>query len=542
MTTTNYGSVSRKRRAPLAPFMPDPSRFGAHVTRGWIFLGVSLFCFIWGFGFALVAPNFILFFASPPVLLSFLVFWALPDRRNAPVNTLAWLVNAFMITLIMWPNYLAFAPPGLPWITPLRMVSFLLVIILLYCTSVSKEFRVKIQEVLNESPVISWLFIAYIALSFLSIAFSARKVATLNSFINAQLSWTCIFYASLYVFQKAGRVNRTIGILCWMTLPIGLISCLEARLHHPVWAGHIPSFMQIDDPAVRRMMGGVARYGEYRVAATFPVSLGLAEYLSLMLPFIATYAIGPYRLATRLSAAIAIPFALFIIVLTGSRLGLVGSFIALALTAVLSAAMAWRRNPKSIIGPAVVIASPVTLTVVYASTFFVSFMRHAVWNGGGASASTEGRKIQTALAVPKVLHQPWGYGMGSAAEVVGFITGDFVTLDSYYIEIMVDYGPVGFVVYFGMFIYATIRAVMSFLQYLGKDKEILMLRPLIVSLVTFLIIKSVYNETSNHSIIFMVLAMILVLINRVRHEKKEESSPIAVDKIVKTPMHHRMAS
>jgi hypothetical protein len=327
-----------------------------------------------------------------------------------------------------------------------------------------------------------------------------------------------------------------------MTLPIGLISCLEARLHHPVWAGHIPSFMQIDDPAVRRMMGGVARYGEYRVAATFPVSLGLAEYLSLMLPFIATYAIGPYRLATRLSAAIAIPFALFIIVLTGSRLGLVGSFIALALTAVLSAAMAWRRNPKSIIGPAVVIASPVTLTVVYASTFFVSFMRHAVWNGGGASASTEGRKIQTALAVPKVLHQPWGYGMGSAAEVVGFITGDFVTLDSYYIEIMVDYGPVGFVVYFGMFIYATIRAVMSFLQYLGKDKEILMLRPLIVSLVTFLIIKSVYNETSNHSIIFMVLAMILVLINRVRHEKKEESSPIAVDKIVKTPMHHRMAS
>src|SRR3546814_19920121 len=70
-------------------------------------------------------------FRSPVIALGLLVIWALPETDWAPTKTLAWLLIAFLIALPLWPNYLAIALPGMPWITLLRIIGAPMILLLL---------------------------------------------------------------------------------------------------------------------------------------------------------------------------------------------------------------------------------------------------------------------------------------------------------------------------------------------------------------------------------------------------------------------------
>src|SRR3546814_8369629 len=80
-------------------------------------------------------------FLVPVIALGLLVIWALPETHWAPTKTLAWLLIAFLIALPLWPNYLAIALPGMPWITLLRIIGAPMILLLLIALSVSAEFR-----------------------------------------------------------------------------------------------------------------------------------------------------------------------------------------------------------------------------------------------------------------------------------------------------------------------------------------------------------------------------------------------------------------
>src|SRR3546814_11031678 len=80
-------------------------------------------------------------FLVPVIALGLLVIWALPETDWAPTKTLAWLLIAFLIALPLWPNYLAIALPGMPWITLLRIIGSPIILLLLISLSVPAEFR-----------------------------------------------------------------------------------------------------------------------------------------------------------------------------------------------------------------------------------------------------------------------------------------------------------------------------------------------------------------------------------------------------------------
>jgi hypothetical protein len=514
MTLTNIDSGSAAGLPIMPPFTPDPYRPGARLTRRLILAALIGFCFIWGFGFALFAPGLILFFAAPAVILAIVVVWALPDSRSPPVGALGMLLTTFMACLVLWPSYMALALPGLPWITMTRLTGFPMVFILLICASTSSSFRAQTLKSLKASPIVSTLMIGFVALQFLSIGLSYSLVSSFNGFLNAQINWTTIFFASAYVFQKPGRTDAMIRLLWWTTLPIGLIAIVESREQHVLWAGHIPSFLQINDISVQLALAGTERAGAYRAESTFSTPLGLAEFLSLVLPFVANYALGSYKILTRGLAVISIPFILYIVYLSGSRLGLVGAFVGLALSGFLWTALRWRDDRTSFISPLITMAFPLVFGAAVASTFVVSGIRHIVWNGAGASQSTFARNMQYHMAWPKILARPWGYGIGNAADVLGFAPFGILSIDSYYLTIVLDFGVVGFLIYYGMFIVATVDAVRRAIADKKHDPEIQLLKPLAIALVVFFIIKSVFSEIGNHPVVFMMLGMILALISR----------------------------
>jgi hypothetical protein len=495
--------------------MPDPQSADGRRRRLVVTVSLGLFLLIWGMGFALFAPFLILFFFAPVAILAFVVIWALPISRRTPVGALPGVLFLFMFLQVMWPNYVAIALPGIPWITMQRLSGVPLVLILLVCVSTSREFQTTIGAALRSSPLLSGMFVAFNLLEAVSIFYSMSPIGSFNAFVNSEISLTAIFITAVYVFLKPGRAEWIARLLWMMSIFVGLIAMIEVKEGHVPWAGHLPGFLQINYPVVERALAGVTRFDQYRAEGTFGNALGLAEYGALIVPFVINFLIGPYGPLTRWSAAVSIPFLLFVVFLTGSRLGLVGCFASIVLTGIAWAGPKWAKDRNAVIAPIVFLGTITLVAASYVSVYTVGFV-HSKVLGGAASMSTYARDEQTRMAIPKLLTHPQGHGIGMGAAALGFTTqGGFLTIDSYYLSILMEYGFLGFVLFYWMFVVAIWQSGRIVVQYRGADREVELLKPIGISVVTFLIVKSVFSEQYNHPIMFMMLGIVVALAYRV---------------------------
>jgi hypothetical protein len=158
------------------------------------------------------------------------------------------------------------------------------------------------------------------------------------------------------------------------------------------------------------------------------------------------------------------------------------------------------------------------------ASFVIGRIRVTLWQSGATSGSTLARNLQTAAAIPKIESHPWGYGIGRAAEVLGFFTpGGQLTIDSFYLSTVLDYGVIGFIVFYGLIVYSAFTAGKHALLDDSGDPETAFFPAAAISLIAFLAIKSVYSEPVNHPLFFMVMGMIPALVLRVRQSQTAPS-------------------
>ena len=114
------------------------------------------------------------------------------------------------------------------------------------------------------------------------------------------------------------------------------------------------------------------------------------------------------------------------------------------------------------------------------------------WGDGSQKFSDQDRIEQIQMGIPKILSHPWGYGVGRGAETLGFAPAGArsLTIDNYYLDVTLEYGIDGFIIYYGMFVAAMYYCVKIILRLKPMAREIEMLLPLCISLATFFIIKS----------------------------------------------------
>jgi hypothetical protein len=511
----------------LSPYT-NPRRPFWRPYAPWLLIPAFLFfCFCYGFYHALTAPFMLVPMAFPVAALAIIAIWALPDSRYAPTGALEVMFFTFFIGLIMWPNYLALSPPGLPWITMIRLVGFPMVLLLLISVSVSRGVRSELRSALSAMPPVMIFLIMFAAVQILTIPMSGHLQDTANKVVLAQVSWTAMFFAGCYVFLKPGRPERWAVLLWVMSLLIGLIGLMEGRQGQVLWVGHIPDFLKIEDEAVLRILGGQQRaaIGVHRVQATFSTSLGLAEFLALCVPFIIHFAFGPYRLAIRIASGLSMPFLLYIVLITDSRLGMVGFLLGSLIYMLFWAALRWRRSKESIFGPAITLAYPVIFSLAITATFFVGRIRNEVWGNGANRASNQGRISQYEDAIPLILKNPFGHGMGQGAEALGHRNPvGILTIDTYYMMIGLDYGLLGIVSFYGMLIAAIYYTAKYAISTVPTNNDTALLMPLSVALVNFLVIKAVFSQQDNHPLIFMMMGMGAALVYR----SKIDSPPLKV--------------
>jgi hypothetical protein len=462
-------------------------------------------------------------FALPLGVLAMLVVWALPSGDYAPTNALQPLYIAFFAALFVWPNYLAIALPGLPWITLLRLTGFPLLFTLLICLSVSAQFRKHLLDIFGYEPWIARMFVGFAVLATLSIGYSYNVGASFSKYIVMITNWFAIFFVSLLLFTRPGFAKRWMKLFMAMACVVCVVGVYESRIHHVVWSNHIPSILKIEDEAVLRALSGLSRAatGKYRVQGTYGTPLGLSELLGLVAPFAVHLALTAKTNGRRFFAVGYIFVALYVVLETDSRLGLISSLLSMLLYILFWALLQWRRNKGSIIAPAIVLSYPAIFCVGVAATIFIGRLRAKFWGNGAQASSDQSRVEQWTIGMPKILSHPIGHGLGQGGAVLNYVGPDGIqTIDSYFLSIFLEYGIPGFILYYGMFVWGAWIGARTIVAR-KLDEELQLLLPFSICLINYVVIKSVFSQDDNQPLAFMLLAAVVALARRADLEQPE---------------------
>ena len=486
-----------------------------------LYLALAATFVFWGFYFGLSAPFRIMPMISPLPFLVLLVVWTLPAGEYAPTRAIEPLYIAFFAALVLWPNYIAVVLPNMPWLTLLRIFVVPLILVVLISISVSARFRAKLGETIGSAPVIWRMLAAFVALQTFSLLLSDRPVLSLNDYLVDQLNHTFIFLVSCYVFLIPGFSERWAKAYLFMVYVVCGVGLWEAAIGGLPWAGHIPPFLRVETELVANIIDGASRssVAVHRVQGMSVQPLAMAELLGLAAPFALHIAINRYALPLRILAAGYLPLALYLIELADSRLGNVALMSAVLFYILIWASLRWRRDRQSLLAPTLVLLYPAIMAVALVATFLVRPLRVAVWGGGAQQGSTDARVAQWNMGVPKVIDHPLGHGIGQAAKKLGYMNpAGKGTIDSHFLTTLMDFGPLGFVLFYGLFAYGAWMAARIVIYFRPKGGDIMMLLPLMVAMLQFLIIKSVLSLDHNHPLVFMMLGGIVALAYRAKLE------------------------
>ena len=514
------------RRAPESerPLLKPYSGVGASflqrniVLIATILLGVA--CVPYGFYYALFTPWLLVNFLAPLAAMVVVLIWVLPPARSAPDVAIERLFFMFFVVFSLWPNYLAIALPGLPWITMTRLVGIPLVLLFLTGISISSATRIQLASILRQSPAVWRLLVLFVLIQTISIVFSSQPGESMSKYMVHQTNETAIFFICAYVFRMPGRLERWAWMLWGFAIILSVNALIEFRLAHVLWAGHVPDFLAVQDETVAKILGGGMRVttDTYRAQGIFSTSLGCGEYLAYATPFVFHIAANAkYKPFVRFAALGSLILIIDAILATDSRLGILGYFIGTSLYALGWAVQKWRREPHSLLAPTVLAIYPVGFVAFIAASFTVGRIKAKVWGMGQYENSNQARIDQFHMSLPKLLSHPWGYGIGRGAEALGYTNlGGGLTIDVYYVLVAMEYGIIGFFVFFGIFISSIIYSIKYVAFSRSEDNEFRFAFPACISLFIFIVAKAFFAQEDNHPIVFMLAGIVTALVWRAR--------------------------
>ncbi|GAO38736.1 hypothetical protein SCH01S_19_00400 [Sphingomonas changbaiensis NBRC 104936] len=499
--------------AVLPSYRQEPSRLRRFTVKALFYVFVVLMGLFYGLSVVLLPPTLLLYVSFPILLLVALVLWAFPDEGPGPLVLVGVCFVGFNMALFLWPDYMAIQIPGFAWISFRRLWSWALAASLLLCLAMSREMRHRLRErMIATRPF--WIMAGlYFAWHWLTLPFSDIPIRSVNSSINQAFIWGIPLLTATYLFDGYKSLRRWELLMLFAGVVNCVIAALEVRNGELLWANHIPSFLTVEDETLQRILAGAVRDGHYRAASVFSVSLCLAEFLAILAPFALRRAFATNRLGT---IVFWISFDLMLwgaIVLTHSRLGIIGWLVSHAVFLLLWGWKRWATKARDILGPAISFAFPFGAMALLISMFTVPAVRVRTLGGGSTGFSDQARQEQFSLFWPKLFKNPLGYGTGQSGITLDFHSpSGMITVDSYFITTGIDYGLVGLVCFFGMFLYTFYLMGQTYLSSDSKEGE--MALPIACAIAVLFVIRLVLSQQDNVPLIFMMFGMAVALYAR----------------------------
>ena len=515
----------------LAPFRSRPAPMSIALRKS-LFIGMCVFLGVfYGFWGTVLPTAFIIILIIPYLILALLILWILPDTGDAPTATLMKLLLAFTAVTFLWPNYLAIVLPGLPWLSMRRIVGLVMVAVFLYSLATSARMRQEIVEAMDSIPLLWKLVVAFFAVQTIAIFFSVYPVLAYKHWFNSQYAWTTVFFLSIYAFSKPGYMTSWAKLICWAAVIVSLMAIAEQHNKMVLWANHIPPFLKIEDEAVERILTPTYRGNEYRSQAIFGVSLALAEFLALSFTLLLHRFAITRDTRERLLLSAGMVAAIAGIAMSRARVGFMGLLVGIAIYGFVWGYRRYKASRTDVTGAALTYGYPALAATAFILIMSVDALRLRILGGGGSQVSNDARQIQFDMAPPVLARSPiFGFGGGRGADALGFTTpGGQVTIDTYILSIVLDYGIVGFIIFYGAILAAGVIVGLKILQMTNTatdrdSEEIGYLFPLAVMLAQFFVIKTVLSQEENHSILFMIYGAILALYWRLKQREKADAA------------------
>lgn len=520
---SRHKRIERRAAAPAHPVLPfyHRDRLSPRARRR-LTIAFFIASFVFGFFFAILPNESKAMLTVPLFVMAAFILWLLPETGRPPTRFLRAMFFSYFVALILWPYYLAFQIPGMPLIEIRRAFLFLAILGLLVSLSVSSAFKQHMKELVETWPTFFKMLIGFVVVQALSLVGTPYFNEAFMSFLRIQLACTAIFFITIYVMSQPGRVLLFANLIRFVAVALSIMAIFEYRNQGLLWAGHIPSFLQVSDPAMVNLLDSTFRAGDYRVTTTFSVSLCLAEFLALTLPFFLQYLVTGRNRMFKFILVVCDLLVMNAILLTQARVGIVGIAVTHGIYGFILALRFWRAHKDSLLGPAALLAYPAGMAVFAVAAFTVPRLK-VMWLGNGVqAASTQGR-LEQAEAFPGVfIGRPlFGYGPSQGGRVLGYTNpAGEVSIDSGLLAIPLNYGAVGAALYFGMFIYLFVQGMRLSADARGQEDSYAM--PVAVTMIFWLTSRIVIAQEDNASFMYMMMGTLIAL--AYRHSRQRSAS------------------
>ncbi len=494
------------------------------VSKVVVVTALILFAMMMGFFIAIFGLRGWFIPAIPIVAMFGAALWMAPDIDPHFDRGIIKGYFIFMAVSLIWPGYIALNVPGVPWISLDRLVMFALLTITLLQVATSQRMRQEISDILNSHKPMKRLFIGWVIISLVMSAVAG--FSNISRDINFQIMWHLPFILSAWIMAKPGYADKFLKLMLIYALIVSAVVIPEVRLGHPFWAGYVPSYLLAEAYYSGMILDGAQRFGVYRAKSVYSVSLAFAEMIGMASPFV-LFAIFHAKSWWRAALGIALFALLFTAAwFTQSRTALAVFFVSLPAFLLMWAVRRFRVEAKTrdMIGPVILWAYPAFAAVLTAAVLFVPRIRVRVLGGSGTRFSDNAREVQWEMAIPQIIKNPLGYGSGSVSERVPYtnLAGDF-TIDSYPINLLINYGVPGFLLFAGFFMVAAYVGARAYVM--AETREEMVAGAAAVGIMSFLVSRTILSMEGGIPLAFVLAGVIMGI-----HWQQRQRAPAEVPK------------
>ncbi len=499
------------------------------------FTALSLFLIVYtGFLVAVGGTLAVRFVAFPIGIMAMLGLWLLPDVNKADEAPFYKLLAAYMVMMVAWPTYVAIAIPGLPWVTPPRVILGLLLIGMLTHFPQIAEARRKAMDLLGYDRLAFRLLALFLIMEAVVVPLAVNPLDVVNYEVVQAVQDGAAMVAAAWAFSDVRKVSRLVQALVLAFIFTMLVTILENWMQHPPWLGYIPSFMKVDPLLLETYMGPQARIGDgrYRIRSTFGIVLYFSQYFAIMIPLL-LYRMWYMKGWQRLAAIALVPLILQTVWFTNARSASIAFLIGLfGFAGLVMARQLFFRGRGDSLKSGIMVAL-VLLGVAAMAGAIASSHRLQMYTIGGSqhTGSNEVRDQQWAGAWRAIGRNPIGVGMGVPLPDVGKVSArGIAVVDSYYINLLVGVGPLGFIGFMGCLARLAWLGVMTFMR--AKDEVEELAGALSLSVLNFIVSAYVISYSDNNYLVFTIGVGILALH---RHQQKRLASEGATPPALPSP-------
>ena len=505
----NYDITSGTRAGNLAR-----QAFGWGL-RGGVWAAFTLYVFIMAVVSVVIPPMMVLAIAPfIPVIM-----WLAPDLPAVPAKLTRRLIYAGAFLMPLWPVYLHIKLGPAPILTPTRLMFYSVVFIWLYEMSCVPRRRKQFLAAAKRLWPLFLIILLLFAQKFLSIPLAVGKAIAAKEFFRQVMIWLLPFLAVITYIHRREQFDRMIGLIIAASAVIALIAIGEFATHKHLAEILSPLIGQAE--WLTQVLEAKVRDGVFRSQATHTHPLSMGEHLAMVIPF-AMYKTwkggeGGRRWLYGGLLLILIAAAL----MSNSRGALIGGMMAFAVTFFLMLAV-WLRRPGALIfrplAGLMIVGAMIATPVAGAAAYKLA----SGDSGSLAAKSSQARVDQAKAAWPKILTRPvTGYGNGRAARVLGFYERS-LTIDNYYLNLALELGFPGPLLFFGSF------AVLALYSYrwgtqLYEDPYAGLYCAVAGCAIAFAVTRSILSITTNIELMMLIMALFIGTCARTRYLAREKA-------------------